>query len=832
MTSLVRVLSVQSIDSSPSLLIVGPDGKKTLVNCGEGCQRIFLEFGQKISSVERICLTHLQHDAMGGLPGMILTSADVRKHMTAMDAVRKNPKLSSTASPSSISDENRQQLLQSKKCTQYKDAALGPELQLIGPTGTKSFIRSLRHFMQRDEFRIDIHEGTYSWSNGRHAGGNTGNADKKRKIGIKETEESWYIESIVAHYQRSSDETVLNTNQDTDTRQVLSFLFTTPSIPGKFLAEKAVALGIPRGPLYGELKAGKTVTFPDLNDPENNTIITVESHEVVEPKCPGIVVAVLYYPTMHVLQQLKESEQMKRFQRQSEDARYEDSEQNPILEMMVHMAPPHLFKTVEHDGWRKSFGNHVQHMLVPTYCFMHNEVADYSSKSHGIEMSLSPFHTASVGTWMRSQISPDVYHRPLDLPMLEATECLRGITAVPLLEYVVIPRVKRGYRNGDAFITHCRQISNDAQTTLANSGCFEELAKLTETLRVSSSTHRPSQSGRSSEILFTGTGSAVPCKYRNVSGIQVRMDNGNAMLLDCGEGTVGQLLRVQSKEVNEKSYAKDNPISSLESIRAVWISHPHADHHLGLLRLLAEKAKHSKAIGGDSLILIAPPNLELFLKEYEKVVPEIADFYTFLDCRSLCQSATSAFSHNLHQVQERLQRELGITSCHSIRVAHCHNSFAVVFHGTSVGSLAYSGDCRPSLAFAEMAKKADVLIHEATFAAGMEAEAVLKRHCTVSEALEIAKKMEAKTVLLTHFSQRYPKIPPLPTDNDNMTIIPAFDFTKVTLDNMALASRLIPTLRLLYPDEQTKKDDNDNISVSYLESAMDVPGLFARSELL
>jgi ribonuclease Z len=449
-------------------------------------------------------------------------------------------------------------------------------------------------------------------------------------------------------------------------------------------------------------------------------------------------------------------------------------------------------------------------------------------------MSLSPFHTASIGTWMRSQISPDVFHRPLELPMMGATKGLGCTNAVPLLEYVVIPRVKRGYQNGDAFIKHWEQVRNDARTSLAKSGCLEELAKLTVPCRESSSNQHQKQSGRVSEILFTGTGSAIPCKYRNVSGIQVRMDNGSAILLDCGEGTVGQLLRVQSKDPDDTGYSKDNKISGLESIRAVWISHPHADHHLGLLRLLAEKAKAkcNNMVGGDSLILIAPPNLDRFLREYEKIVPEIADSYTFLDCRSISQGATSAFSANLHRVQERLQKDLGITSCYSVRVAHCHNSFAIVFHGTSFGSLAYSGDCRPSLAFAELAKNADVLIHEATFADGMEAEAVLKRHCTVSEALHVAEKMKAKTVLLSHFSQRYPKIPPLPTNSINMNVIPAFDFTKVTHDNMAAASRFIPILRLMYPDEQTQEDDDDDIAVSHLESAMDVPGLFAKSELL
>ncbi len=48
-------------------------------------------------------------------------------------------------------------------------------------------------------------------------------------------------------------------------------------------------------------------------------------------------------------------------------------------------------------------------------------------------------------------------------------------------------------------------------------------------------------------------------------------------------------------------------------------------------------------------------------------------------------------------------------------------------------------------------KGATVLIHEATFEAGKAQEAVQRRHSTVDEALEVARRMGAATVLLTHF---------------------------------------------------------------------------------
>lgn len=45
------------------------------------------------------------------------------------------------------------------------------------------------------------------------------------------------------------------------------------------------------------------------------------------------------------------------------------------------------------------------------------------------------------------------------------------------------------------------------------------------------------------EIVLLGTGSSQPSKYRNVSSIHVNLFSRGGLLLDCGEGTLGQLKR-------------------------------------------------------------------------------------------------------------------------------------------------------------------------------------------------------------------------------------------------------------------------------------------------
>ncbi len=58
-----------------------------------------------------------------------------------------------------------------------------------------------------------------------------------------------------------------------------------------------------------------------------------------------------------------------------------------------------------------------------------------------------------------------------------------------------------------------------------------------------------------------------------------------------------------------------------------------------------------------------------------------------------------------------------------------------------------------------MGKGSTVLLHEATFDDELQGDAMAKRHSTTSEALGVGKAMGVKRVLLTHFSQRYQKIP-------------------------------------------------------------------------
>lgn len=798
MTSSVRILTTASVDSTPSLLLVAPNGDKILVNCGEGCQRAFLEAsGLKLKTVKRICLTRLHPTVLGGLPGLLLTLADASENATlavaAMQQEKANrnnnrqPQNNGTTDKttnasnevSSGTDGRKQQRIPTNESKHRTEEVTGG-IELHGPVGTQAFVHSLRHFMRRDRFEFVVREGEHDQP---HA---IIHEPKRKKMKKSNSDSDAFVDYTIRAlaFQHALDDKV--------SVPIQSFIFQTPPLVGRFRPDRAAELGIPKGPLYSQLKNGNCVTFA-----KDGKEITVQPHQVLEAGHPGLAIVVVYCPTKHVLRQLQENKRLQSFQ----------SIQNleTQLDLMVHMTPRDLTIDSEYQSWVQSLPTCTTHIWMDT-----NETLNDNQNTES-----TPFVAASLGGMMRSLIHADIYPSPINDVEEPPHHDVPGTMTVGKrhLEYILIPRSKAGIKDNGVSELWKEKIEA-AKLFVKLSGALEVADKsmVLPTLR--------NESG-CGEILFTGTGSALPCKHRNVTGICVTLERHQRILLDCGEGTVGQLLRSD----NQKAFRD----SLLESIQAVWISHPHADHHLGILRLLSERKT------GDPLILIAPPNLFDFLVEYEAIDPTVCGSYRWLNCYDLVAPATPD-----PVLSQQLEFRLGITSLLAVPVSHCRHAFALVLDSPKelLGRIAYSGDCRPSTKFADLGQHADILIHEATFEDGMEEEALLKKHCTVGEALSVATRMNAKAVLLTHFSQRYPKMPLLiksdAADEESQLVTPVvfcFDFMKLTPVSIPQAAKLTDAMRLLYPEEVDKKCNDDDQEVD-AKTIMSIPGLFARSELL
>jgi ribonuclease Z len=228
-------------------------------------------------------------------------------------------------------------------------------------------------------------------------------------------------------------------------------------------------------------------------------------------------------------------------------------------------------------------------------------------------------------------------------------------------------------------------------------------------------------------IIPLGTGSAIPSSYRNVSSTLVCTASGH-WFLDCGESTTTQLISMIGVEAYERV---------LKGVRGVVVSHLHADHCLGLASIIHDWAEQNPA---GKLSIIGPARLGKFLKGYEESYEETLPI--------------QFYPANVETMVD------GLDAWTPVRVHHCNEAYAhvITLSGYKVG---FSGDCRPSTAFAKASTEADVMIHEATFCDAFKEDAVMKKHCTISEAVGVFTESRAKKLLLTHFSQRYSKIPAL-----------------------------------------------------------------------
>lgn len=324
-------------------------------------------------------------------------------------------------------------------------------------------------------------------------------------------------------------------------------------------------------------------------------------------------------------------------------------------------------------------------------------------------------------------------------------------------------------------------------------------------------------------VLFLGTGSAEPSKHRNASAIHFTTRTSKGMLLDCGEGTMCQLIRL---------YGRKKALECIGNLGCIWVSHRHADHMAGVLHVLLcyyqyhsvgkSKFKNNDTMehrgdkvssiqhhrprppsGAAPLLIIGPLSLRKWLAE--AMQPIFASFsdvaimpYTFVHCQELLNSH--------HWVHSFFLSSLGVSQVIPVAVRHCRDAYGIVLQFDKGKHLVYSGDTEPSENLIQAGKNATLLIHEATFEPQLEREARKKKHSTTAEAIESARRMNAKWTILTHFSQRYPKFPEgivlcndekvkedqHPETLENVGV--AFDCMRVDMDKLKHLPLLMPVV--------------------------------------
>ena len=207
-------------------------------------------------------------------------------------------------------------------------------------------------------------------------------------------------------------------------------------------------------------------------------------------------------------------------------------------------------------------------------------------------------------------------------------------------------------------------------------------------------------------------------------------DAGTALLLDCGHGAFSKLRRFRD----------------YSTVDAVVISHLHADHFIDLIPF------------GHGLTL--PPRLRGPGRIRPRLLAPPGARDTFAQVTEACGLGSlieDAFA--LEEYGEGSELRIGSLTITFCRVPHYVETFAIAVRAPG-RRLVYGADSGPSPALVDFARRADLLLLEATLNeedARAEAEAALRGgtergHLTARESGEHARAAEARRLVLTHFT--------------------------------------------------------------------------------
>lgn len=581
----------------------------------------------------------------------------------------------------------------------------------------------------------------------------------------------------------SDGETVTSTTTTTATTvkqqpvtECVSYVVETQPQRGKFLVEKARALGVPKGKLFGQLHQGEDVTLPDGR--------VVKSQDCVSPTLPATGCAVIACPSLEYLDELVKSSSMasgggfSRYQSPLEDE-VSDKKPEVQLEVIYHFASEEVLRHPKYVAWIQRFGDDVDHVALSVKTCPKKSVYRASAKLQAQLQSVFPRAFPSSDLELQDAEVPFSRTMPFEFATKKP-----AVVGESMLKYTVTPAARRGFDASNCFP---RLDFDEVRASTA-----AVMARLkSESLNETTVSHPTTKLDVSGRITFLGTGCAIPSKYRNVTGMYLELERPpvsptacslatekpewDGMMFDCGEGSFGQLYRYANGDATRLR-------ELVNKLKCIWISHNHADHHLGTVRMLSERSRDV-----EPLLIIGPTPVEFWLSEYAELDPTVQGKYRFVD-NFVFNDLDARFEEAVavsKPTRAWLRKELRVTDFECVPVKHAFLSYALVVTFAETFKVAFSGDCRPSDRFASKANGAFLMVHEATFEDDLGDEAKNKDHCTTGEAIDVAKKAKAKHVVLTHFSQRYPKMPVMEASSDGSSdVLTAIDMLSLRFDEL------------------------------------------------
>jgi ribonuclease Z len=262
-------------------------------------------------------------------------------------------------------------------------------------------------------------------------------------------------------------------------------------------------------------------------------------------------------------------------------------------------------------------------------------------------------------------------------------------------------------------------------------------------------------------LFFAGTAGSVPTARRGMPAVLLRR-GGDRLLFDCGEGTQRQLLRSVG----------------LLDVQAVFLTHHHLDHWLGLPGMLKSFELRDREA---PLAVYGPPGTVDLLRSTRMLYGRLRFPFDVVDLEAGDGVEFDGFEINAFNVRHR-GRAFGYAIVEEPRPGRFDAELATrlgVEFGPDFGRLqrgevvngvrpeqvvgperagrrvVLSGDTAPCEMLRVAAEGADVLVHEATFMHDERERAAQTGHSTARQAAEIALEADVRLLALIHVSTRY-----------------------------------------------------------------------------
>ena len=267
------------------------------------------------------------------------------------------------------------------------------------------------------------------------------------------------------------------------------------------------------------------------------------------------------------------------------------------------------------------------------------------------------------------------------------------------------------------------------------------------------------------DVVFLGTGGSVPTARRSTACVLARV-GGERLLFDCGEGSQRQMQRS----------------TGLVQVDAIYITHLHADHYLGIPGLLKTYDLNDRE---RPLRVIGPPGLIELFKALRRIFGRIGYEVELVELGPAEAVRHDGYEVRPFEVEHRMRaygyalvederpgrfdpeaaERLGISPGPEFKRLQdgerVEGSAGPVDPSQVMGEarpgrkLVVSGDTAPCEMTRIAAHGAQLLVHDASFAEEEVERAAQTGHSTARQAAELAADADVGLLALVHISSRY-----------------------------------------------------------------------------